>query len=432
MSNEQQIPLGKDVGTGLKKISTSSTASGLQTGLFTLASSLAAVVIALAICAVLLAVTGKNPWQAYSTIIETGTEGDKLLEMMKRATPLIFSATAVAVGFKMNLFNIGVEGQYLFAALIAATVGSRVSLPAPLHVLFILIVAVVAGAAWASIAAMLKVGRGVHEVISTIMLNYVALSVIQWLFENFFRDKGAEGLNVKTKLLPASGRMPDIVDDRLGGMFFVALFVVFLYWVLVFKSRFGFRLRSSGLNPGAARTSGISANKMIFIPMLVSGGIAGLVAMQARARRDLTPTAPTHPHAATASWASQWPCSVAPPHRHRGVGAAVGFPRLHGRRRCRSPRSRSRSSRSSRPSSVITVVIVNEVVRGWRSARLTEQPPRSHSRAAVQRHEHRAQVTPGDIAAPLPSGCASPRQAVGRIVMLVPPCSCWLLSLTRI
>ena len=280
MSDEQQLPIGSDLTASVKKISTRSAASGLQTGLFTLASSLAAVVIALAICAVLLAVTGKNPWQAYSTIIETGTESDKLLEMMKRATPLIFSATAVAVGFKMNLFNIGVEGQYLFAALIAATVGSRVSLPAPLHVLFILLVAMVAGAAWASIAAILKVGRGVHEVISTIMLNYVALSVIQWLFENFFRDKGAEGLNVKTKLLPASGRMPDIVDDRLGGMFIVALFVVFLYWVLVFKSRFGFRLRASGLNPGAASTSGIGAKKMIFISLLVSGGIAGFVAMQ--------------------------------------------------------------------------------------------------------------------------------------------------------
>ena len=288
MADEKKSPLSElpfvksldDLSNSARKISTRSNATGIQTGLFTLASSLAAVVLALAICAVLLWVTGKNPWEAYSTIIKTGTEGDKLLEMLKRATPLIFSATAVAVGFKMNLFNIGVEGQYLFAALMAGTIGSRVSLPAPLHILFILIVAMVAGALWASIAAALKVGRGVHEVISTIMLNYVALSVIQWLFENFFRDNDAEGLNVKTKLLPASGRMPDIVKDRLGGMFLVALFVVFLYWVLVFKSRFGFRLRASGLNPGAARTSGIDANKMIVLSLLVSGAIAGLVAMQ--------------------------------------------------------------------------------------------------------------------------------------------------------
>ena len=265
--------------TALKRTLTSGS-RGSGSSLVTAASSVGAVLLALTICGVLLQVTGKNPFSVYQKMLETGLKKDKLYEMLQRATPLMISAVAVAIGFKMNLFNIGVEGQYLFAALIAATVGSRVSLPAPLHVLFILLVAMVAGAAWASIAAILKVGRGVHEVISTIMLNYVALSVIQWLFENFFRDKGAEGLNVKTKLLPASGRMPDIVDDRLGGMFIVALFVVFLYWVLVFKSRFGFRLRASGLNPGAASTSGIGAKKMIFISLLVSGGIAGFVAMQ--------------------------------------------------------------------------------------------------------------------------------------------------------
>ena len=262
----------------LKRITTPSQAGGLTTGLFTLASSLAAMAIALAICAVFLAVTGKDPWAAYSKIIETGTDSDKLIEMLKRATPLLISGTAVAIGFKMGLFNIGIGGQYLFAALMAAAIGTKVSLPAPLHVAFILLVAMVAGAAWASIAAILKVTRDVHEVISTIMLNFIALSVIQWLFENWFRDNSLE-LNIKTKLLPASGRMPDIVKDKLGGMFIIALLVVFLYWVIVFKSRFGFRLRASGLNAGAARTAGINAKKMIVITMLISGAIAGLVAM---------------------------------------------------------------------------------------------------------------------------------------------------------
>ena len=266
------------IGDWFKKITTQSQAGGLTTGLFTVASSLAAVGIALAICAVLLAITGKDPWAAYSKIIETGTDGDKLIEMLKRATPLLISGTAVAIGFKMSLFNIGIGGQYLFAALMAAAIGTQVSLPAPLHVAFILLIAMVAGAAWASIAAILKVTRDVHEVISTIMLNFIALSVIQWLFENWFRDNSLE-LNIKTKLLPASARMPDIVKDKLGGMFLVALLVVFLYWLVVFKSRFGFRLRASGMNAGAARTAGIDAKKMIIITMLISGAIAGLVAM---------------------------------------------------------------------------------------------------------------------------------------------------------
>ena len=278
-TNESAETQGVNPITGFfKKITTESQAGGLATGLFTVASSLAAVGIALAICAVLLAITGKDPWAAYSKIIETGTDGDKLIEMLKRATPLLISGTAVAIGFKMSLFNIGIGGQYLFAALMAAAIGTQVSLPAPLHVAFILLIAMVAGAAWASIAAILKVTRDVHEVISTIMLNFIALSVIQWLFENWFRDNSLE-LNIKTKLLPASARMPDIVKDKLGGMFLVALLVVFLYWLVVFKSRFGFRLRASGLNAGAARTAGIDAKRMIVITMLISGAIAGLVAM---------------------------------------------------------------------------------------------------------------------------------------------------------
>jgi len=142
------------------------------------------------------------------------------------------------------------------------------------------VVAVIAGASWAAIPAVLKVTRGVNEVIATIMLNFTALAVIQWLFESFFRDDSVGGLNVKTKQIPASGRMPDLVAGRLNGMFLVALAAVAVYWVIVFKSRFGFRLRSSGLNAGAARTSGVSAKRMIVLALLISGGFAGLVAMQ--------------------------------------------------------------------------------------------------------------------------------------------------------
>lgn len=253
----------------------------LQKSLVTFGSSLSAIAFALVICGLLLLITGKDPFAAYGKILETGLSGDKLLEMLKRATPLIFSATAVAIGFKMNLFNIGVEGQYLFAALIAAEMGTRVSLPRPLHILFILIVAMIAGAAWASIAALLKIHRGINEVISTIMLNYIALSVIQWMFETFFRDDSDGGLNVKTTEIAPSGRMPDLVDDRLNGMLIVALLIVILYWFVIFRSRFGFQLRASGLNPIAARTAGIPANRMVLIAMILSGAIAGLVAMPA-------------------------------------------------------------------------------------------------------------------------------------------------------
>jgi general nucleoside transport system permease protein len=387
MAKEVKLAIGSDLSSGMKKISTPSQASGLRTGLITLASSLAAVVLALAICAVLLAVTGKNPWQAYSTIFQTGTEGDKLLEMMKRATPIIFSATAVAVGFKMNLFNIGVEGQYLFAALISAVVGSRIDLPAPLHVTVILLVAMAAGAAWASIAAILKVTRGVHEVISTIMLNYIALSVIQWMFENWFRDNGESGLNVKTQLIPPSGRMPDIVDDRLGGMFIVALFVVFLYWILVFKSRFGFRLRASGLNPGAARTSGIDANKMIVVSLLISGGIAGLVAMQSVVG-EIYAYGPT----ATPTGLGFLGIAVALLGRHHPIGI-VSAALLFGFLDSTSAQLQLNDIPSSivkliQAITVLTVVIINEATIRWLNKRTAERT------AAILVHTTGAEVAP--------------------------------------
>ena len=262
-----------------QQLSSKRNSDSMRKSLNTLGSSVAAVILALVICGVLLLITGKNPLMAYGKILETGLTSEKFLEMLKRATPLIFSAIAVAIGFKMNLFNIGVEGQYLFAAIISAEMGTHVSLPAPLHVLFILIVAMVSGAAWASIAAILKITRGINEVISTIMLNYIALSFIQWIFETFFRDDSDGGLNVKTTEIAPSGRMPDLVHDRLNGMFIVALFVAFLYWVVVFRSRFGFQLRASGLNPIAARTAGIPAKRMILFALLLSGAVAGLVAM---------------------------------------------------------------------------------------------------------------------------------------------------------
>lgn len=264
----------------LDRILTPSQSPRTQTAIATVGGSLFAVLLALAICALLLFVTGKDAIDAYSTILETGSDTNKLLETLRRATPLIFSATAVAVGFKMNLFNIGVEGQYLFAALIAAQAGTLITLPAPLHVAYILAVAMLAGALWASIAAVLKAYKEIHEVISTIMLNYIALAVIQWLFENFFREDIDGNLNVKTSVLPRSAHMPDLVDGRLNGMFLVALLIVAVFWVLVYRSRFGFRLRASGYNAAAATTAGISARRMIIVSMLISGGIAGLVAMQ--------------------------------------------------------------------------------------------------------------------------------------------------------
>jgi simple sugar transport system permease protein len=260
---------------------------GMQRMVVTAASSFGAVVIALVIAGVLMLVTGwiwgadLNPLRAYAKMIDAGFTPDKLYETVERAAPYMVAAVAVAIGFKMNLFNIGVEGQYLIGTFVAAVAGTWVGLPAPLHVLYIIVMGMIGGALWASIPAWLKVYRGVNEVIATIMLNSIALSVIDFLFTEFFRYESPGGsLDVKTEPLPESAWLPFIVPGKLNSFILIALVVVFTFWVVVFKSRFGFRLRASGLNPNAARTSGISSRAMIMTSMLMSGAVAGIIGMQ--------------------------------------------------------------------------------------------------------------------------------------------------------
>ena len=252
-----------------------------EAGLVTAGSSVVAVLAAFVLSAVLLLVTGKNPGDVLSTMWEVAKDSRFQYETIDRAQPFIVAAIAFAIGAKMNLFNIGVEGQYLFGMFWAAVAGAYVDLPAVLHVPFVLVAGMVAGALWAGIAGYLKVRLNVSEVISTIMLNAIALQVIDWLFNDYFKfDDGSGALDVRTKPLPPSAHIGDLVDGKINGFVIVTALAVAAYYVLVSKSRFGFRLRASGLNANAAATSGISSKRMVTIAMLISGAVAGLAGLQ--------------------------------------------------------------------------------------------------------------------------------------------------------
>ena len=244
----------------------------------TLGGSLLALVIAFAICGVFLALIGHNPFTVYKQMLNYDISRDSFLDATRRAVPLMLSATAVAIGFKMGLFNIGVEGQTRLAVLLTAAIATQVHLPAVLHVTFCLVLAMVVGALWAGVAGILKVKRGVNEVIATIMLNYIAIGLVSWMFDTFF-VVGADTLNVKTKELPRTAWFPELVKGKLTGFIVIALIVIALFWVVVWKSKFGFHLRASGANPGAARVAGVNPGRMIMTAMLLSGAIAGLVGM---------------------------------------------------------------------------------------------------------------------------------------------------------
>lgn len=257
-----------------------------------LAASLLAVLFALVVAGAALLAIGESPIAAFGSMLSYGVRPESLISIANRAVPLYVSAVAVAIGFKMGLFNIGVEGQYRIAALLAAYVGGIVVLPPVLHVLLIVVVAMVVGGAWAGIAGVLKVRRGVHEVISTIMLNYIAVGLGAYLLANHLREEGAAGdLAVRTPQIAPSGLFPSLnpllsavgIDVPQGadmqGFILMAVLLAAAYYVLVWRTRFGFDLRAVGVNAGAAEASGVNAGRMVVMAMVLSGAVAGLVGM---------------------------------------------------------------------------------------------------------------------------------------------------------
>ena len=246
------------------------------------AAPLVSLIIAAALSALLVAITGFNPGDVLTTLSDRFGDVNTWIDAAQRAVPLYISAIAVAIGFKMNLFNIGVEGQYKVAMFATAVIGASFRLPAILHVLVCILIAMVFGALWAAIPAILKVKRGVNEVIATIMLNYIATGLIAYLFGEFFAVRKAGDLSPKTKLMPGSSWVPNLIErnlHNLTGFVIVAAVVGAVYYVVVWKTRFGFQLRASGANPTAARTSGIDPKAMVFKTLLLSGAVAGLVGL---------------------------------------------------------------------------------------------------------------------------------------------------------
>jgi ABC-type uncharacterized transport system permease subunit len=256
--------------------------------LLILAPPVAALVLAVVISSIVLAISGANPFEAFGNVWEYGTRMNTLVETINWATPLYLSGVAVAIGFRMNLFNIGVEGQYIVGAFIAAQVGSIIDLPAALHVLVIILTAMAVGAAWAGLSGIMKVTRNVHEVISTIMLNGIAVGgVVSYLLGVW--DVPDPGLDTALGEIPQSGWFPSlspllesvgiVTRSKLWGFVLVAVVVGIAYHYFVNRTRWGYDLRASGANAPAAEASGVDPKRTIVMAMLLSGMIAGLVGL---------------------------------------------------------------------------------------------------------------------------------------------------------
>jgi simple sugar transport system permease protein len=250
--------------------------------LLSVAAPVLALVVAFVVTSLVLVAVGDPVAEVWKTILAV-PKPRQVVNIVNAATVFYISAIAVAVGFRMNLFNIGVDGQYRVAVFAAALFAGQGYLPGWLNIIASILVAMAAGGAWASIAAFLKVKRGVSEVISTIMLNAIATGVVSWLLVKVAaREAGSN--TIATKTIPESSQLEGFqlvpgATNRVYTLILLAIVVGVLYWFVLGKTRFGFDLRATGHSESAAVASGVNVPRMVVIAMIASGAIAGLVGM---------------------------------------------------------------------------------------------------------------------------------------------------------
>ncbi|PZU46346.1 MAG: ABC transporter permease [Microbacterium sp.] len=198
------------------------------------------------------------------------------------AAPLIAAGLGVALAFRVGLFNIGARGQMLIGAMFAALFTFGLDLPMVIHLPLTLFAGILGGALWGGLVGLLKAKTGAHEVILTIMLNYVAFYLLLWML----RTQGllqAPGSNQpQTRPTPASAQFPDLLGPQFPALdwgFVIVVGATLLVWWVIERSSLGLRMRAVGENPHAARAAGISVERIYIYAMLFAGGLAGLAAM---------------------------------------------------------------------------------------------------------------------------------------------------------
>ncbi len=252
---------------------------------------MAALAFALGIGSLIILGYHDSPFAVYSAVVKFSFGSlDGFSRMLVIATPLIFSALAVAVCYKAAMFNIGVEGQYLVAMAVATIAAAHFGFLGVLQFPVVLVFAMVGGMAYAAIPAVLKVKTGAHEVVTTIMLNGVAVSLVAWALRGplkFTDAAGAFNINLRSDLFPNSAMAPNLghllgvgTDVPLNVLLPIGIGCSALVWFLLKRTRLGYEARAVGSSPGSARAGGISIGAVQIKVFMISGALAGLVGMQ--------------------------------------------------------------------------------------------------------------------------------------------------------
>lgn len=266
-------------------------------------SPLIAVLAAFIVGGIIVALIGDNPFETFRLLLANSFGSAKDIGYtLYYATPLIFTGLAVAVAFRCGLLNIGAEGQLYVAAFATAWVGitfggtvvkvfgkdvdySWASLPAILLVPLCILTAIVAGGIWGAIPGILKAKFGSHEVINTIMLNFIGISLVSYFTQYHYKIPGDALLQTapigEAAYIPQLNQfLPFIPKDvPLNVAFLIAILMCVLVYIFLWKTKWGFELRAVGANPSAAEYGGISPKKQIITAMTISGALAGMVAL---------------------------------------------------------------------------------------------------------------------------------------------------------
>ncbi|GAC1336109.1 MAG: ABC transporter permease [Myxococcales bacterium] len=248
-------------------------------------AALAAVAAALGISFVAILATGKDPLAGYGDLLEGAFGGlGPLGESAVKGSVLVLTGLSVAVAFTVGMFNIGAEGQLIWGALAAAVAGRALPLPALLAVPAALVAAALAGALWSLLPAVLKTARGVHEVISTLLLNWVAMHLVHgWLVAGPLAVRASANSSISvagTQPIRAAAELPRLLSRASGSRLDlglpIALALAAAVWFLLARTRRGFQWRATGAGPEAAEASGISVARCVHEAMALSGALAGL------------------------------------------------------------------------------------------------------------------------------------------------------------